>query len=86
MTPNDFKILFSKIFTPGKSYVGIGKFKKFLRSNANVKLITLILFRKFISTDYFTVMIKSKKVMKSAKLKELKHGKKLWASLLQKLK
>lgn len=42
--------------------------------------------RKFISVDYFTVMIHSKKVSKSAKLKELKHGKKLWTILSDKIK
>lgn len=70
----------------GQSYVGIGKLKSFLRKKGDASVITLILMRKFISTDYFTVMIHSKKVVKSAKLKELIHGKKLWMMLLNKIK
>jgi hypothetical protein len=48
-------------------------------------LITLILLRKFIQTDFFTVLINSKKVARNAKEKELKHGKVFWREFLREL-
>ncbi len=63
----------------------MGKLTNFIErkeQSEEVKLITLILLRKFISVDYFTVLINSRKVSRSAREKELRHGKKFWRDFL----
>ena len=51
------------------------------KRKSDSSVMTLILLRKFISVDYFTVIINSKKVAKSA-VKITLHGK-IWTTLVQ---
>ena len=55
--------------------------KRFIDSDKEkigVKLITLILLKKFIHENLFTVLVHSKRVSVKAREKELRHGKKFW--------
>jgi hypothetical protein len=81
ISAEDFKKQFREKFPSKQSYVGGGKLRKFIengKSHRDVRIVTLILLRKFVSIDFFTVMLNSRKVGQSAKEKELKHGKKFW--------
>lgn len=78
ITAASYLEIFKSHLPSNLSYVAVGKMKDFIgpdNEKNEIKFITLVLLRKFISTDYYTVLINSKKVARSAREKELKHGK-----------
>jgi len=88
MSASTYTKKFKSYFPPRKSYVGVGKLKDFIelnQYNGEIKVVTLILLRKFIDTDFSTVILNDKKVPRQAKLKELKHGKIFWNDFIQEI-
>ncbi len=66
---------------PKQSYVGVGRAKSFIELDNNkggIKMITLILLKKFIHENLFAILVHSKKVSAKSREKEMRHGKKFW--------